>query len=315
MREGKAKGSELIIFDDGTLYHIDLKRTDNIPPNIFLVGAAERVDTIAAHFDQVTFQNRNKARPEFYIKVGTYKDLPVAVMSTGIGSDNIEIVLNELHALFEYDHHKDTWDRDPARVNLIRVGTSGTSLPEIPVGTLAVSHYALGLDNLAAYYPSPQNEKTKQIERAFLDTAIGKVNPLSYAAQATPEVANALLNATRTLDEKKPTIISGITTSSPGFFAPEGRSIGRIKSAISAEEFRRNIINFQYEDLKIVNHEMETGILFRIGHEILGYRVGALCLIMDNLSTNEIIDAAMTYERLERGICIALDAMARLTHH
>src|SRR3989344_4783124 len=103
MHEGKAKGSQLIIFEDGTIYHIDLKRADNIPGNIILVGAASRVESIAKTFDTVRFEHRNAARPEFYTVAGSYRGTEVAAMSIGIGTDNMEIALNELHALFEYD--------------------------------------------------------------------------------------------------------------------------------------------------------------------------------------------------------------------
>ena len=152
--KGKARSSQLIIFDDGTIYHIDLKRSDNVPRNILLVGASDRVDLIATHFDEITFQHRNKSRPEFHTMAGTYKGVPIAAMSIGIGIGPVDIAMNELHALFEYDHTDNTWADDPLpKVNIIRVGTSGTSLPNIPAGALAISTHGLGLDNLGAYYP------------------------------------------------------------------------------------------------------------------------------------------------------------------
>src|SRR3989338_6563665 len=115
MHEGKAKSSQLIIFDDGTLYHIALKKADNVPPNILLVGAAGRVNQISRHFDRVDqkivfkLKNRNKDRPEFYLVAGEYKGVPIAAMSIGIGIGPIDIAVTELHALFEYNHKTSTW--------------------------------------------------------------------------------------------------------------------------------------------------------------------------------------------------------------
>lgn len=313
MHEGKAKGSELVIYPDGTLYHIDLKRADNIPPNVFLVGAAERVDSFTKAFDSVSFQHRNPARPEFYTVAGSYKNIPLAAISTGIGPDNIEIVMNELHALFEYDHTTNSWIKTPPRVNIIRVGTCGASLKKIPAGAFAISRYSIGLDNLGAYYPAAKRDATaKKIEEKFLKTIVGKINPLSYASPASWDVITALENAAEDAGEKDPMLISGITTASPGFFAPEGRNIGRLKTSFSLEQFVTLIQKFEAEELKIINHEMETSILFRMANEILGYRAGAICVVVDNLSSDEFIEANFAKERIEKCVKIAMEAMVRL---
>ena len=139
MRRGKTKGSQLLIFPDGTLYHIDLKRGDNLPQNVLLVGAASRVDAIAALFDKVTFMHQNRIRPEFYIKAGSYKGVPMAVMSIGIGVSNVEIAMTEFHALFEYDLASDSWAVQKPDINFIRIGTCGTTQREIGPGSLAIS--------------------------------------------------------------------------------------------------------------------------------------------------------------------------------
>jgi uridine phosphorylase len=314
MREDKARGSQLVIYPDGTLYHIDLKRADNIPPNIFLVGAAERVDTIAKRFEKITFVNRNKSRPEFYTVAGVYKKIPMAVMSTGIGTDNIEIVMNELHALFEYEYEKDEWSRTPAKINIIRIGTSGTSLKEISSGAIAISRYSIGLDNIGTYYPPLKRDAAAEnIEKIFLETRLGKLHSSAYATPASEAIIRALENSAKNNGEKEPWLVSGITTASPGFFAPEGRAIGRIKPALSFDEFINTIIGFEAKGFKIVNHEMETSALFRLSNEILGYNAGAICLILDNLSTDDFIDKEAAAKRMDVCIKIALDAMVELT--
>lgn len=310
MQKGKAQSSQLVIFEDGTLYHINLKRSDNIPHRMLLVGSSGRVDAIAEHFDSICLVKQNPDRPEMHLVAGMYKNVRVAAFSCGMGPGNIEIVLNELHALFEYDHEQHTWNEPSEAPVIIRLGTCGTSLPEVPLGALAISRYALGLDNLGVFYPSPRQDKTcKKIESAFRKTATGKNNLLAYASQASPEAVVALEKKAAELGEQFPMVLSGITTCSPGFFAPEGRSIGRINPAFSYEDFVRDMGDFFCSDMKIVNHEMETSILFRLSHEILGYRTGAICLVLDNLANDEMIDSEFASSRLHRAIEVALGAL------
>lgn len=318
MAKDKARSSQLIIFEDGTLYHIHLKRTDNIPPNILIMGADSRVDEIASHFDTVNFTHRNPKRSEFYTVAGTYKGVSVAAMSIGIGMGPMGIAINELHALFEYDHETNTWTKKIPRVNIIRVGTCGTSLPEVPTGALAISEYAIGLDNLRAYYPLPAGYYSSIgplaiIEREFLKTPIGQVNPLSYCARAHLSAFGALLKSASDFGQKDKDFLSGITTASPEFFAPEGRQIGRIRTAFGPKEFREVIQSFNVCGLRIINHEMETSILFRLGHEHLGYNVGAICLVVDNLATDEVLTADEAKEWMQKCIRTALDSLVLLS--
>lgn len=322
MHKGKAKSSQLILYPDGTLYHIDLKRSDNIPLNIFLVGAAGRVDEIAKYFNQVTFSHRNKERPEFYIVSGIYKGVSMAAMSIGIGVANVEIALNELHALFEYDHVKDCWSGAPAKVNIIRVGTAGTTLKEIPIGTLAISFYGLGLDNLDNFYCcyrycDRQYQLLKNmaisLENEFQKTQLGKLIKSSYVSPADREIAWVLKNKACEIDELA-MIAGGITLASPGFFGPEGRAIGRIQTLFTQHDFVETISNFESHGLKIVNMEMETSILFRLANEILGWRAGAICAVLDNLQTDEMIDSDFAKERVHVCIKVALEAMVALVN-
>src|SRR3989344_816517 len=320
MDKGQPRSSQLIIFEDGTLYHVDLRRSDNIPPNLLLVGAADRVDLIGSHFDEIVFRHHNKARPEFYTVAGTYKERPVAVMSIGIGPGPMDIAINELHALFEYDHVLNSWTKNRPRVNIIRVGTCGTSLPEIPAGSFAISKYTIGLDNLGTYYPLPLTHTYSssigiraRIEKRFLETSIGKTNPLSYCAKAHPSAVKALLRSAVQFGEINKHFFNGITTASPGFFGPEGRQIGRIATAFGPEEFRKIVQSFTVDGLKIINHEIETSVLFRLGYEHLGYNVGAICLIVDNLATDEVITGKEAAEKMSTCIKVALDSLVILS--
>ncbi len=314
MQDGKAKGSRLIIYPDGALYHTGLKRSDDIPHNIFLVGAAERVNTIASYFDYISFVHQDKSRPEFYINAGKYKGIPMAVMSCGIGVAAIDIALTELYAVWEFDNQNNRWDDKPVSANIIRVGTAGTSLKEIPLGSAAISYYALGLDNLGVFYPPifSGDPFVRDIEKKFRKTKIGKLVRSSYVSPANPKTALALESAARKLGPRLPMVASGITTASPGFFGPEGRRIGRISTAFDTNQFVKTIQNFQSNDLKIVDHEMETSILFRLANEILGYQAGAICVVLDNLATDEVIDANYAKICLEQCILAALEAMVDL---
>ena len=149
-----------------------------------------------------------------------------------------------------------------------------------------------------------------EIEKEFLKTKIGTINPLLYCSEATPRVVRALKHSSQMFGESD--IASGITIASPGFFGSEGRMVGRIKPALSSQEFLVAVQGFRAGERKIVNLEMETGILFRIAHEILGYNVGAVCLVVDNLATNKVLEKREVGERMDRCVCVALDAMVEL---
>ncbi len=318
MHEGKMQRSQLILTKDGRYLHTDLKKEDGLPKNILIMGPAGRVDLTSSRFDEITFRHRNKERPEFYTVAGTYKQTPVAAMSIGISMGPMEIAVTELHALFEYDPASDSWTNDRPKVNIIRVGTCGTSLPDIPVGVLAISDYAIGLDNLGAYYPPTYRSrvlfKAREIEEKFRKTLLGIINPLSYCSVASFCVVDQLSLSARRLGETDASLISGITTASPGFFGPEGREIGRIRPSFGPEKFMRVVQSFNVDGSRIINHEMETSVLFRIGYEHLGYNVGAICLVLDNLATDEIIgDEKIEKERMNVCIQTALGSLVALS--
>ena len=278
------------------------------------MGAAGRVQAVASHFDEVTFRRQDTAnRPEFSVAAGTYKGVPMAAFSCGLGTDNTEITLNEFHALFEYDHERNTWTDVLPRINIIRIGTCGAFQPYTPRGANIISQYAIGLDNLGAYYPAShyRDPTVTRIENAFRKTAIGRVNPCAYASAASPEVVAALQQAAADMGQAQLTP-AGITTSAPGFFGPEGRQTGRMRTAFTTLEFLDIVTSFAVDDHHILNTEMEASILFRLAHEQLGYRAGAICFALDNLSKNEVIEKDEADRRMDACIRIALGAMVKL---
>ncbi len=141
---------------------------------------------------------------------------------------------------------------------------------------------------------------------------MGKVSTLSCCSRATPRVTELLKETAYRLGEHEKTVYTGITTAAPGFFGPEGRSIGRIKTTLNSKEFLDTVRTFDHEGTKIINTEMESSILFRIAHEILGYNVGTLCLVVDNILTNEVIVSDVAKTRMDACIKIALETMTSL---
>jgi len=303
------RNSELIISTEGTFYHINLKTSDNIPKNIFLVGDPERCYAVSQFFDHgIEFERKNR---EFITLVGKYKKVPVVVISTGIGPDNTEITAVELHALNEYDHQKDEWKQNYQRLNIIRLGTSGSPQKDIPVGSLAVSRYAIGLDNTGLFYPYNSSDpiiKAIQKKLSFIK-AFKKVHP--YVSKATPEVVNALIKGCENIgleQDKGRGFYCGITSSASGFFGPQGRAIGRLKN-ILVPDLQEILAKIRIHGWQVINNEMESSIMFRILNELLSYRVGTICAVLANRNSKEVVSPEEHINSINRCILAGLEAM------
>jgi len=300
MASKRITSSELVISEDGTLYHLGLKSSDNIPKNIFLVGDPARVFLIAKYFDRgIIFKKENR---EFITVCGTYKKIPIAAISTGIGPDNAEIVAVELHALNEYDYRQKTWKEKYEPLNIIRIGTSGSPQKNIAAGSLATSEYAIGLDNTGIYYPYKSTDATvKKLLKALNKTELSKVHP--YASKANITIVNALKRACQ---NKK--YYTGITSSAPGFFAPQGRQIGRLAN-ILIPNLQKILSEINVDGKKVINNEMESSVIFRLLGEILGYRVGAICAVLANRNKGEFVEPEEYANSVDRAIRAGLEAM------
>lgn len=306
-------GSELIIAEDGTLYHINLKSADNIPTNIFFVGDTGRVPSVAAYFDQgVEFEAHNR---EYITAVGRYHGIPMAVMSTGIGTDNVEIASVELHALWEFDHKEKIWKGPPAKTpNIIRIGTSGCPQGDIPIGSLAITTYAIGLDNTGKYYPKDDfgSKLSKEILEAEIAlTALSSINP--YISRATDRVAQALMQGCEEIGlvrEEGRGFYVGMTSSASGFYSPQGRQIGRLPILIP--DLQEILAGLKVGELRVINNEMEASSMCRILGECLGYNVGVVCAILANRNTGEFVPAEEYKNSVDRAIQAAFHAMEKL---
>lgn len=240
------RDSELIIVGNEkdeqkrkVIYHLGL-RPDQLARQIFVVGDPNRADMVAMGFDTVEYMVQNR---EFVTRTGTYQGMPVTVMSTGIGTDNNEIAVIESFGLNEFDLETRTRKADALPLTIIRLGTSGGPQKDIECGTLAISAYALGLDNTGLFYDVPAADKTIldiEIQAYHIITAAtplecrfrGKIHP--YASKASPEVVEALVKHAQIKDSRYTKDISdtketgyavGITASASGFFGPQGREI------------------------------------------------------------------------------------------
>lgn len=342
MSEEARRESELIMIprEGGTkqLYHIAIARKDGIPPNMLLVGEPERANVVASFFDN-GIEGQAEHR-EFATRWGHYQGIPVAVMGTGIGVDNSEIASVELHAVHEYDPATNAWQFPFSRRNIIRVGTSASPQADIPLGSLAITNYAIGLDNAGLSYLHPGKKNAHDYEdpeygiyytpnnpvaRAIFDevrkeiweATNGVIRP--YISAATAKVVDALRDAASRLSlpiENGIGAYTGITTSAPGFFAPQGRQIGRLSNII-LPDLQDRLARISVPDgdggtARTVNNEMEASLLSRVNGEILGHNTGAVCLVIANRNKGEFIDVEGYQEGVRRACQVALDAIVKL---
>lgn len=261
--------TDLIINPDGSSYHLNL-RPDQIPDTLILVGDPERVPLVSHYFDEVTEIVHKR---EFVTHLGVLRGKKIGVLSSGIGADNVEIVMNELDALVNIDFQTRLEKTVKRSLELIRIGTSGSIQAHIPVDSILISTAAIGFDNLAQFYgfDSPQSISTDSL--AKWTNAIDYSLPL-YAAKASV----ILLAKFESLNA-----FNGVTLTAPGFYAPQGRTV-RIHSI--RPDFLEKVSAAKLEGQEITNIEMETAAYYAfagaMGHEML-----SLNAILANRITNE----------------------------
>ena len=258
--------TELILTADKRLYHINL-RAEDVADNVIVVGDQNRVPHISAHFDSIDFKTTHR---EFTTHTGTYKGKRITVLSTGIGTDNIDIVLNELDAAVNIDLETAVVKDKKRSLTIYRLGTSGALQESIPVNSIVVSSHGIGLDGLLPFYADWKSVNENTISDAFIrHTSWPQTLPYPYAVTA----ANVLLKKFIT-----PDIIMGITATAPGFYGPQGRQI-RLKTSLP--DLNNLLTTFKYDNLQITNFEMETSALYGLG-KLLNHNCLTLCVIIAN---------------------------------
>jgi uridine phosphorylase len=263
------ENTHLLINPDGSIYHLNLK-PGQVADTIILVGDPDRVPEISVYFDRVDLMVRNR---EFVTHTGYYKGKRITALSTGIGTDNIDIVVNELDALFNIDFGTRAIIPDHRRLTIIRIGTSGAIQPDIPVDTFGLSTHGIGFDNLLYYYRNypVQNEKMADAFLEHLQWNIPHVRP--YFVKAS----EALL---RKFDHD---MVRGMTVTAPGFYGPQGR---RLRIDLAEPELISRLQSFRSGEERIINFEMETSALYALGG-MLGHDVLTMCALIANRATQE----------------------------
>ena len=267
------KNTDLILNSDGSVFHLRVK-PGQIAKNIILVGDPGRVAQISSYFSSVRLKIENR---EFITHTGVFRDKELTVISTGIGTDNIDIVLNELDALFNIDLNLRLPKKIFTSLNLIRIGTSGALQAEIEVGSFLLSEKAIGFDGLLNYYAGVEKLSEKAFEEAIVK------NILKNKRLASPYVVKASEKLLNTFSG--PQTINGVTASAPGFYAPQGRSL---RLTPFQEDLNNSIMQFEFKGQKITNFEMESSAIYGLSR-LLGHNAVTICAIIANRVTQEYL--------------------------
>lgn len=259
------KDSELILNPDGSVYHLNLK-PENIAHDIIFVGDQNRVEKITQHFDSVEFTTQKR---EFKTQTGIYKGKRMTVLSTGIGPDNIDIVMNELDALVNIDLETRTIKNQLTSLNIVRIGTSGSLQADIPVDSFVMSQYGLGLDNMLRSYLIDEVSE-KEIEDAFI-------------AQTNWDLRKGrpyVISCSKTLEQRieSKNTHKGFTGTAGGFYGPQGRVL---RLGIQDSNLNTKMDNFNFNGTRMTNLEMETAAIYGLG-KLLGHE----CLSMNAIIAN-----------------------------
>ena len=287
----KIGASELIINSDGSVFHLHLK-PEELADTVILVGDPGRVELVSSFFDTVEVR---KASREFVSATGTYKGCRITVLSTGIGCDNLDIVMTELDALVNIDFSSRQVKESLRSLRVLRIGTSGAIQPDIPVGSFVFSHISIGADGLLNWYADRDEVSYKEMEDAFVaHTGWDSRLPAPYFARASQELIDLFADVT----------VKGVTISASGFYGPQGRVL---RVPLAMPDMMERFESFRFEDWRVTNFEMEGSALAGLAAK-LGHRAGTVCCIIANRYHK---GAEPDYKELVRDLVVlALDRLA-----
>lgn len=257
--------TELVLNQEGHVYHLGLS-PESVADTVILVGDQDRVELAASLFDSVEHASQHR---EFVCKTGSYKEKRITVLSTGIGTDNIDITLNELDALKNIDLKTRSDKPTTTSLKIVRIGTCGILQPEIEVHSYLLTTHAFGLDNIAHFYSIPYSEEELLLRKEI-------ENQVTFPAGIAPYLVSASKQLTSLLSSPK--TASGVTITSSGFYGPQGRQL-RLSS--NTNTLNDELTAFSFEGHKIVNFEMESSALFALG-KALGHECATICLGIAN---------------------------------
>jgi uridine phosphorylase len=276
--------SELIINSRGAVYHLNL-RPEEVAHTIITVGDPDRVALVSQYFDSVESKFRHR---EFVSHTGFVGKKKITVIATGIGPDNIDIVLNELDALVNIDFETRQIKQDLTSLNIIRIGTSGSLQRDIPVDSFVASTHGLGLDNLLNYYRQEHNEQEKQLLHSFVThTQLNGNASNPYISTASGSLLKHFVNGYH----------QGITVTCPGFYGPQGRIL---RLGVQHPQLIDRLTEFTFGQHRITNFEMETAAIYGLG-KLLGHHCLSLSAIVANRIQKEFTkDSDILIDRLIR---------------
>jgi uridine phosphorylase len=258
--------SELIINPDGSAFHIHV-RPDQLCDKIILVGDPGRVDLVASYFDEKTFEVSSR---EFHTIGGVYKGKKLMCISHGIGTDNIDIVVNELDALANIDFETRLAKPEHRTLTMVRVGTSGGLQPHVPIGTHVISEKSIGFDGVLNFYAGRNEVCDLAFEESFCN-AVGW-NPL----WARPYVIDNNIDLINRIDRGD--MVRGVTISANGFYGPQGREL---RIPLADPDLNRKIQDFKHDRFVVTNYEMESSALAGLA-TLLGHHAATVCMIIAN---------------------------------
>ena len=258
-------GSALIINSDGSVFHLHLK-PEELADTVILVGDPGRVDMVSEFFEDKEFRHQSR---EFVSVTGSYKGKRMTVLSTGIGTDNIDIVMNELDALANIDFQTREVKAQKKSLNILRIGTSGAIQPDIPLGSFVFSHISVGCDGLMNWYADRDKIAMPEIEEAFKKhVGWNKHLPDPYFVRAGKKMSDAFRDIT----------VKGMTIAASGFYGPQGRVL---RMPLSMPDMLETFESFRFEDERVTNFEMEGSAVAGIAAH-LGHNAGTVCCIIAN---------------------------------
>lgn len=262
------KDSELILNPDGSIYHLNLK-SSHIANTIITVGDPDRVNTVTNHFETIEFKIQKR---EFHTQTGTYKGKRLTVISTGIGTDNIDIVLNELDALVNIDFEKREVKKNLTQLTIIRIGTSGSIQEHIPINSFLISELAVGFDSLLHYYDSSEVCDLECSEALKTHTKWFKSKSDPYVVEGDSSILEHF--------KSKHTYL-GFTATNVGFYGPQGRVL---RLNLQDDSLNDKLASFKFKTKVITNLEMETAGIYGLS-KLLGHRAISMNAIIANRAT------------------------------
>lgn len=266
------EASELTLDKNGKIYHLGIGPGD-LSEKIILVGDQNRVDLVGEFFDEIHFKVQNR---EFCSITGVYKGQKISCVSTGIGTDNVDIVLTEIDAVFNIDLEERKEKTQKVALDFVRIGTCGALQEDIKPGSYVISKYAVGIDGMANFYEIPYTQDELDATSSYVATTKwGEKLNRPYIKRSSDRLRNLL----------KDGMEEGITTTANGFYGPQGRAI---RIPLSAPDFKENLRKYTWDGARATNLEMETSAIYALS-SALGHEAVTCCLVLANRYSNEFM--------------------------